>query len=109
MSFDNGAADEQSDPHSVALRGVERIEERAQTLRTQANSSVADRQSHSAGVVRLGLGEELTRSILHIDHRVGGIADQIQNDLLQLNPIAGDGREVVGELRMNYDAVSLKI
>src|SRR4029077_13314374 len=96
MSFDNGAADEQSDPHSVALRGVERIEERAQTLRTQANSSVADRQSHSAGVVRLGLDEELTRSILHIDHRVGGIADQIQDDLLRLNPTAATGGGAAG-------------
>ena len=46
---------------------------------------------------------------MHADHRVGGVAEQVQDDLLELDTIAGDGREIVGELRLKNYAVSLKL
>jgi hypothetical protein len=30
---------------------------------------------------------------MYIDHRIGCVAEEIEDDLLELNPIAGDDRE----------------
>ena len=46
---------------------------------------------------------------MHPQHRVGGVADQVQDDLLELDTVAGDGREIVGELPLKNDPVSLKV
>ena len=48
---------------------------------------------------RLGCDQQLSRSILHVDHRVRAVHEQVQNDLLKLDTIASDDREIVGELR----------
>jgi hypothetical protein len=51
----------------------------------------------------------LPRAIVDADHRVRGVAKQVQDDLLELDTIASDRREVVGELRLNDHLVSLKL
>src|SRR5262245_66012892 len=45
VPLDDRAADEQSDSHPAALRGVERIEQRVQRLRRGADAGVADAQT----------------------------------------------------------------
>jgi hypothetical protein len=42
---------------------------------------------------------------LHLHHRVGGVTEQVENDLLELNTIAGDGRQIAGELRLKNHSV----
>jgi hypothetical protein len=46
---------------------------------------------------------------VYVDHSVGGVPEEIQDDLLELNPIAGDGWEIIGKLRLKNDAISLKV
>ena len=52
------------------------------------------------GVLPWFLDHQAARSIVHVGHRVRGVADQVQDDLLELHTIADDGREVVGEIRL---------
>ena len=44
-----------------------------------------------------GPDQQLSRTIIDGAHRVQSIAEQIQNDLLQLNSIGRDQREIVGK------------
>ena len=47
--------------------------------------------------------------IVDANHRVRGIAEEVENDLLVLDAIANDRWEVGGELRLNDHPVSLKL
>ena len=58
---------------------------------------------------RCGSDQQLPRPIVHVNHRVRGVAEQVQDDLLELDTVAGDVREIVGELRLKHDAVPLKL
>src|SRR5262249_25083617 len=110
MSLDDRAADKQSDAHAAALRGAEGIEQRAEALQRQSHTRIAHRQANIVALrLSLGLDQQLPRSILHVRHRFQAIAEEIQNDLLELNPIAGDEREIIRKLRLKNDAISLKL
>ena len=67
------------------------------------------RSCGTIAVLPVGSDQQLPRAIVDIHHGVGGVSEQVQDDLLELDPIAGDGREIVGELRLKNDVVSLKV
>ena len=76
----------------------------------QSHTRIADGQTYGVAVcLSLGFDQQLPRSILHVGHRIRGVAEQIQDDLLELNPIADDDREIIGELRLKDDATSLQV
>ena len=78
-------------------------------VRGQANAGVANAQAHSATVLALSLDGQLSLSILHIDHRVAGIAQQIQDDLLELDSIPIDDRKIISQFHPQDHAISLKV
>ena len=108
MPLDDRAADEQPDPHAAVLRGVERIEQRIRALWRQAYADIADGQTDAIPVVAFASDEQMSRSIVHVHHRVRRVAEQIQDDLLELNAVAGDERHTLSELGMEDHTVSLK-
>ena len=101
VSLDDGAADKQPDAHAVALRRVEGIEQAIRALAVEARASIPNSHADTIAVLSFGLNQQLPRAIVHVGHRVRGVAKQIQDDLLELNAIAGDGRQIVGKLRLN--------
>jgi len=109
MSFDDGAADGQPDTHAVAFRGVEGVEQLVHALGVDAHAGIPHAHTHTIAVLPFGSDQQLPRAIVHANHRVRGVAEQVQDDLLELDPIAGDRREIVGELRLKNDPVSLKV
>src|SRR5688572_15004730 len=109
MSFDDGAADGEPDPHAGALRRVERVEQLVYTLLVDAHAGIPYGQAHSILVLAFGSDQQLPRAVVHAHHRVAGVADQVQDDLLELDPVTGQRRKILGELRMNCDPVSLKV
>ena len=109
MSLDDGAADGEPDSHAVALRRVEGVEQPVHALTVDAHARVPDGHAHTIARLPFCSDQQLPRAILHVDHRVRGVAEQIQDDLLELDAIAGDRGEVVGELRLQHHPVSLKI
>jgi hypothetical protein len=46
---------------------------------------------------------------VYVNHRIQGVAEQVEDDLLELNPIAGNVREVLLELHLNHDAIALTL
>ena len=78
-------------------------------LGVEAHARIAHGHTHTIAVLPFGSDQQLPRAIVHADHRVRGVAEQVQDDLLELDAIAGDDREIVGELRLKNDPVSLQL
>src|SRR5580692_9881259 len=108
MLFDDGTAHGESDAHSSALGGVEGLKDLVHDVGLEANPDISHRQAHTVALVTLGSDEELPRTIVHAGHRVRSIAEQVQDDLLQLDTIGCDERKILGELRPEHHAMSLK-
>ena len=109
MPLDDGSADGEPDTHAAALRRMEGIKELVHAPTVNANAGIAHYHTHVIAGVLLSADQQLPRPIIDAAHRVCGVAEEIQNDLLELDAIPGDLREVFGELRLNDYAVSLKL
>jgi hypothetical protein len=109
MSLDDGAADGESDAHAVALRRVKSVKQLVHILAVETRASVPHGHAHTIAALPFGSDQQLPRAIVDADHRVRGVAEQVQNDLLELDAIASDRWEVIGELRLNDHPVSLKL
>src|SRR6185312_16611260 len=106
MRLDDGAAHRQSDPHPLTLGAIKRLETPSGPRGGKTNPGVPDTQPYPAPRVRLRSDEQLPRPVLHRAHRIGAIAQEIQNDLLELNPIALHGWQIVRELMPQNHAVA---
>jgi hypothetical protein len=86
------ASDRQPHPESVALGREERIEESLEIMRRRPETSVLHRDEDvGAGLAlstALARDPEPARACRHVRHRVDGVHDQVQDDLLQLDPIS---------------------
>jgi hypothetical protein len=109
MPLHNRSADGQSDTHAAALRRIEGIEELVHGLTVNADTAVPHHHTHAVAILSLGPDQQLPRPVVDIHHRVRGVANKIQNDLLELDAIPGYVREIIGELRLQNHALSLKI
>ena len=95
-------------PMPLALGGVERVEESACVLRFEAHPRILYGQAHAIVFVSFGSDHQLPRTIVDAAHRVQGVPQQVQDDLLELDTIACDRREVVGKFRPQNHPASLK-
>src|SRR5260370_41832458 len=108
MALDNRATDGQPDHHAVALRRVEGFEEPVYALRIETHPRIPNDQAYTIALVPSGSDHQLSGAVIDVPHRVRGVPEQVQDDLLKLDAIAFDGRKVVGKLRPQNYAGSLK-
>src|SRR5580700_5200459 len=108
MTFDNRTADRQPDSHTFSLRRVEGSEKLIRSLRFEADSNVGHAEAHSIIAIWFSSNQQIPRTIIDCAHGVRSIAKQVQNDLLELNAIAGDPWEAVGKFLEHDDTISLK-
>ena len=99
MTLDNGAADGQADPHAATLGGVERFEEPIHALRVETHARILHASGAHDRRLPFGSDHQLPRTIVDTAHRVRGVQEQVQDDLLKLDTIADDRRKVVGKFR----------
>ena len=90
MPLDDGAADGEPDAHAVALRRVEGIEQLVHALAVDAHAGIPHAHAHTIAVLPFGSDQQLPRPIVDANHRVRGVAEQVENDLLELDAIASD-------------------
>src|SRR6185436_15361829 len=108
MFLDDGAADGEANTHAVAFRRVEGVEQLGHVLRVDTDAGIAHAHAHTIALLVLGSDQQLPRPIVHGGHRIRGVADQVQDDLLELNTIPGYCWKVLGQLQLKQYAISLK-
>ena len=78
-------------------------------MRTDTDSGVLHTQTRTIVTFRQGSNKQVTRAFVNISHRIRSVPKQIQDDLLELNTITDDRREVLGKVRPQGDTIPLKI
>src|SRR5712671_1378585 len=108
MGFDNRATNRQPHSHSPAFRRNERVEDTLDIFRIDTSSGVLHRD-HYTGFTRFGFHSQHSWSISHGIHCFGCIHDQVENDLLQLNTIAGYLRDGGKKFGVNRNLVTVQL
>src|SRR5580658_3596965 len=109
MALDNGTANAQPHPHSVTLGCIEGFKESLHVSRCDAHARVLHCQPHAVAFVFFGSDDQLSRTVINADHCVRSVLEQIEHDLLKLDTIACNPREIVGKLLAQDYAVFLKL
>src|SRR5438270_7442924 len=84
VSLDDRPADGQSDTHAVLLRCDERLEQLFGDRFADSRAGVFDAHAHQ--IRRLPIGPDGQASDWSIHHRVDRVADQVDENLLNLDP-----------------------
>src|SRR6185436_12672283 len=100
MGFDDGAADRKADPDAGGLRREEGPEDPLAILGGDTGPRVSNRNEQPLRA-RCGADGKLARALIEASHGLDRVHDQIQHDLLQLNPISVNGGQPLREPRMN--------
>ena len=109
MSFDDGATDGESDTHPVSFSCVEGVKQLVHDLRVDADAGIPHGHAHTIALFSLRSDQQPPWAVVNAQHRVGSIAQQIQDDLLELDPIANNSRQVLSKLRLKNDSVSVEV
>jgi len=96
------------DPHTALLSCVERIKELVLILRVETHTGIFHGQEYAIVRILSCSDQQLPRTILNINHRMRGIQEKIQNDLLQLHSIAHHHWKVVRKLLFQKNLVGLE-
>ena len=109
MSLDDRAADRQPDTHTPALGCIEGFEHPFEILRIDAGPGILRAQTDMIVSFPPGSDQQLPRAVVNTNHGFRSIAEEVQDDLLQLDTIADDGREGLGKLGPQDHPIPLKI
>ncbi len=99
MRFDDGAADREPQAHPLRLGRHERLEDALQVLGPNTRAAVGDGHDHARALPAAAAHSELSLR-LGPGHGVAAVDEEIQQHLLQLDPIARHG----GKLRREVNA-----
>src|ERR1700693_1996543 len=108
MTLDNGATDGESNSHAVILGGVKRFEKSVGSVRGKSNSRILHRQTYTIVFVCFGSDKQFPRTIRDGAHRLRGVQNEVQDDLLKLHTIACDQGKVLGKFKPQNHPASLK-
>src|SRR5262249_17436326 len=108
--FDDSAADGQADARAVTLAREEGFEESVCDFWGEAHPFVSHAEPHAMDWLALRLDQQLPRvPPFEGPHRIPPVQEQVQDDLLELDAIAGHERQRIAQLRSHDDPVSLKL
>ena len=93
MRFDNRPTDRQANPDAVRFRGVKTFEHPVGVLCVDAGAAVLNGDDDRTAFLETGFYRQHAPAAGGRDHRFYGVADQIEQHLLQLNGIAQNRRE----------------
>ena len=100
----NRTANRQPHPHSLRLGGVESIKDLFEILCIESNTGVLHSYKHFIRFVRRGSNHHLPRSIRDRIHGFDTVYHQIENHLLQLDPIAQYAGKIDSQIHLQHDA-----
>ena len=97
MALDNRSANRYAYSHTIILRCIEGFEKSVYSLRVQTDSRIFHAKPHTIAFASFGSDQQLPRTVVDGAHRVGCVPDKVQDNLLKLNAISVDEREVSGK------------
>ena len=109
MFLDNGATHGESDTHAFDFRRVERIEQFIHTLKVEPHPGIPDGHAYAIISVPRSSDQQLPRTIVDGHHCVRRVTKKVQDHLLKLDAITGDERQIIGELGLQHDPISLEV
>src|SRR3954465_12661167 len=92
MILDDRSTDRQPDPHAAALGCMERFEQLLGAFVFETYAGILHGEAHMIVIFSFCFYYHIPGPIVDAAHRFGGVEQQVQDDLLKLNPIADDGR-----------------
>jgi len=84
----------------VVFRCVEGFEEPVRSLSFETNARIFHAKAHAIPLISFGSDQQLPRTIVDGTHGVRSIPKEVQNDLLELNAITCDWREIISKFRL---------
>ena len=109
MGLDDGAADRQADADAVRLGRVERLEHLLDALRIEPAAGIAHLNQDDVRAVVPRHDRQEARAVADGAHGLDRIHDQVEEHLLQLDPVARHARQRPVELRPPRDAVAARL
>ena len=109
VPFDDRAADGEPDSHAIALRRVERLEQSFGSFGPEADAGIAHGEANLPVFVTVGPNQQKPRTVVDGAHRIRGIAQEVHDHLLELDTIAGDQRQFVGQFGAQHHSTALQI
>ena len=94
MRGDDGTADRQSEAEAVRFGGEKPFEGAFGAALGQAVTDISDLDAQTTILFGTGDEREVAVIIFVRGHGIAGVHDQIEQHLLELHPVATDGREV---------------
>ena len=88
VSFYDRTADRQPHTHAVSFCRVEGIEQALEARWRQPRTRIPHRDEHAVRLGRPGADQRFSRAVTVAAHRLQGVDDQVEDHLLQLNPIS---------------------
>ena len=107
--LDDRSAYGESNSHAMAFGRVEGFEQLVGTVRFQPHAGIPHAEAHATVIIPFRSDHQVSRTILDTAHRVGGIQQQVQYDLLQLDAIARHPRQIVSEFRPQDNRRSVQL
>jgi hypothetical protein len=106
MGLGDRAADRQPHADPIGLARVEGLEQSVELLRIEPRTGILHFDEH---IVRFHAGHDrkLARSAADTAHRFDGIDDEIDEYLLQLDPIRREERQVSHKPALQADAIAM--
>ena len=108
VRLDDRAADRQPHPGAVRLRREERVEDLVLTRRRQADPGVRHDHLHVITALRARADGDLAPP-LHALRGLDAVHEEVQEDLLELDPVARHGWQVGGERGADRHAESQRL
>src|SRR4051794_15323906 len=105
MGFDDRTADRQAEAQTVPLRRMEGIEEFAESLLRQARPGILHDNRHLARSLPDGGDHQVAWTVADAIHGLDRVDDQVQYNLLQLDPVAQHDQHSLHHLEPDRDAV----
>ena len=84
---------------------MECVENVLATFRINAWPKITHRDQYAASLAPLGAEQQLAHALVDRAHRFHRVQDQVQHHLLQLNTIAVDSRQALGEAGLHRDPI----
>ena len=103
VRFDDRAAHRQPHAHPATLGGKERIVQPVQVARIDPDAGVVHSHGDVLTVGRVRSDHQFRRPVLDARHGLDTVPHQIQDDLLELDPVTENGRASRGQLHGQRD------